>query len=123
MKLTTNTTCDIFRSGNAPPSAADVAAVPCLLRAMYALGLETDEGGAVSKKFTHVLDVDYRTDIRDDYDAGTVGANADTVYVPDAAGTPFTVVFVEGHLPGDPARNCKRVYLARQATSWPTQQL
>jgi hypothetical protein len=123
MNSTPNTTCEIYRTGNAPPAAADVAGVACHLRALYSLGLEAEEGGTAAKKFTHVMDVAFRTDVRDAYDAGTVGATADTIYVPDKNGTPFKVVFVEGHFPGSQDRSFKRVYLARKTPTWPSQQL
>ena len=117
-----NTTCDIYRSGNSPPAAPDVAAVACHLKACYSAGLERGEGDGVDKKFTHVLLVDYPTDIRDDWDNETVGNNADTVYVPDKNGVSFRVIFVEFWMPGTPLRH-KRVYLARKLPTWPTNQL
>src|SRR5262245_40751958 len=118
-----NTTCDIYRSGNAPPTAPDVKAVPCVLTAAYAGGLEADEDATeFSHKFTHVLLVDVATDIRDAYNQGVVGATADAVYVPDQNGTSFRVVFVERQQRGA-AQDHKRVYVRRILPTWPTNEL
>jgi hypothetical protein len=120
--LAPNTTCDIYRTGHAPPAAPDVAAVRCRLGADYGAGLEHGEGDSPDLKFTHTLLVDVATDVRDGYDAGTVGGTADTVYVPDKTGTAWTVVFVERRQRGTPQDHLK-VYLVRRQPSYPTQEL
>ena len=94
----------------------------CQLKAHYNLGLETGEGDTVTKKFTHTIIVDCSADIRDDYDAGTIGASADVVKIPDTNGTPFQVVYVEILHPGNP-NSMKRIYIARQTTTFPTSNL
>jgi hypothetical protein len=128
LPLTVNTTCDIYRSGNAPPSAPDVPGVVCHLKALFPWGREhagTSATGGPAEfdhKFDHVLTVDCATDIRDAYDAGTIGSNADTVYIPDKNGTGFKVIYVELHDWGMPSAH-KKVFLARLTPTWPTQQV
>jgi hypothetical protein len=117
-----NTTCDIYRSGNAPPASPDVAGVVCLLKADYGLGLERGEGDSASKKYSHKMLVDCATDIRDAYDAGTIGANADTVYIPDKNGVAYKVVYVEIAAAGSAASH-KRVFLSRKGPTWPSSNL
>jgi hypothetical protein len=112
LPLTANTTCDIYRAGNAPPAAPDVAGVRCHLRAAYGKGLEEGEGDPLNLRFTHLLFVDLAADVRDAYDAGRVGATADTVYTPDSTGTALRVVFVERRGRGSPGDH-KKVYLSR----------
>lgn len=116
-----NTTCDVYRSGHAPPSAPDVAGVAGYLTANYYLGLEHGEGDASGFKYDHVLIVDTSADVRDGYSLGTIG-NGDTLYIPNQNGTKFNVVFVgrkNRNLPGD----ARWVYLQRQTPPWPTTNL
>jgi hypothetical protein len=119
---TPNNTCDIYRTGNAPPATPDVAAVPCYFKALFQVGLETGEGDATSKKFDHVLVVDCSTDIRDAYDAGAIGATADTVYIPDKNGVGYTVIYVEIMHWGMAGQH-KGVYVSRKTTTFPTNNL
>jgi hypothetical protein len=122
LSLPANTTCDIYRSGHAPPAAPDVAAVRCHLQADYARRMETGESEQPALRFTHALLLDVAADVRDDFDSwGGLVAN-DTVYVPDKNGTAFRVVFVERHARGLPA-DCKKVYLDRHTPNWPTNNL
>lgn len=117
-----NTTCDIYRSGNNPPTAPDVAGVRGQLKALYGVGLERGESDGISKKFTHMLLVACPTDIRDAYDAGSIGTTADTVYIPDKDGVGYKVVYVEILGPGSPTAH-KRVFVSRQRPSWPSSNL
>src|SRR5262245_4527836 len=122
MPVTPNTTCDIYRTGNAPPAAPDVAAQACHLTADFYTGTEHGEGDATARRYSHVLLVGPGVDIRDDYNLGVMGANFDNVYVPDQNGTRFSVIFVERKLAGTP-HDHKKVYLARWAPAWPTQEV
>jgi hypothetical protein len=117
-----NTTCDIYRAGNAPPANPDVAAVYGSLRPNYPGGTDAN-AGQPTKRWTHVLLVPKGTDVRDHYTgAGAYGANPDTIYVPDKNGTAFKVVFVERRDRGT-ATDHLCVFLDRQAVTWPSQEL
>jgi hypothetical protein len=116
-----NTTCDIYRTGRAPPASPDVAGVSCRLTGSYYLGLEHGEGDPGILKYSHVMLVDVNTDIRDGYSLGGIlgGAAApDSVYVPDKSGVLYNVIFVERRNRGTSSDH-KRVYLARTQPSWP----
>jgi hypothetical protein len=126
----TNTTCDIYRQGNAPPSAPDVAGVLGFLAPDFApshlANVTIGGSGSTAWRWTHVLLVGPAVDVRDGY-AGTPGGETapsgwDWVYVPDHTGTKFAVVFVE-RLGRGTTQDCKRVYLQRQAPTWPTNNL
>jgi hypothetical protein len=115
------TTCDIYRVGVVPPAAPSVAAVPCTLRAEFAVG--SASASALAGQWTHIMEVLDTVDIRDHYTgSGAYGANFDTVYVPDQNGTAFRVRFVE-LVDRLRASQRKRVYLDRQAVTWPSNQL
>src|SRR5436305_1605857 len=123
LPFASNTTCDIYRAGNEPPNAPDVAGVQCYLVGDFFRRTESGEGDAAGGRYTHTLLVPLATDIRDDYDAGTFGTGNDSVYVPDKNGTAFYVRFVEVKSRGTPAAH-KKVYLdRRQVTGWPTSNL
>jgi hypothetical protein len=84
----TNTTCDIYRFGNSPPAAPDVAGVRCYLAPL-------GESTLTTHNYTHALLVPPDTDIRDSYLPSTFeGSGGDRVYVPDRNGTLFKVVLV-----------------------------
>ncbi len=88
----TNTTCDVYRSTNAPPASPDVAGVAIYLKPKGQSTLTTPQ-------YTHVANVAVGTDIRDDFISGGgtgtwVGLTADTIYVPNKTGTAFQVVLV-----------------------------
>ncbi|MBI3406938.1 MAG: hypothetical protein HY040_01095 [Planctomycetes bacterium] len=109
-----NTTCDIYRN-NSTLSAAGVA---CKIQSVFEHALKVDEHVNPAKKYSHILMVDYTVDIRDGYSYGIItAANQDKVYVPDASGTLFLVVFVQRE------NNVKRVYLKRQGVSWPSNEV
>ena len=111
LTIVPNTTCDVYRSGNAPPASPDVSAVPCHLTADYQRRMETGEGASTSFRYTHVLLADVNADIRDSFSDWAVGGG-DTVYVPDQNGTAFRVVCVEISNRGQ-AGAVRRVYLDR----------
>jgi hypothetical protein len=118
-----NTTCDIYRHGNTPPSAPDVPGVVCALEPKGQSTLTTPD-------YTHVLLVSPTTDIRDDFSPGTLtaGPNADTVWIPNKNGTSFTVILVRRKARGT-TMDHKQVLLMREKGSgspsvpWPTNDL
>lgn len=117
MAIRPNTTCDIYRTGNAPPAAPDVAAVPCWFTSQFDLGRERGEKEAQPFRFTAWIYVDSTVDIRDAFAAWTQG-NRDKVYIPDQNGVGYNVNFVERVLQGQP-NDHKIVYIDRLAVNWP----
>lgn len=112
LPILANTTCDIYRTGNSPPAAADVAAVLCHLKVDFERRQEVGENLDSLNKFTHILLVDISVDIRDAWNSFTSHGNPDIVYIPDKDGTPYRVTFVERHHRGQSSDH-KRVYLNR----------
>lgn len=122
LPIKSNTTCDIYRSGNSPPSAPDVADVPCFLRPAYREGKEASEGDA-SNTFTHILLVAADVDIRDGYSGDGTYGSTDSVYIPADATTPeYKVKFVE-RVDSGGTLDHKRVFLDRQSVNWPASNL
>ena len=119
LPIPANTTCDIYRTGVAPPAAPSIAGVACYFAANFGRALESGEHTAGSFRFSHVMLVDVSVDIRDDYNAGAITTLMDTVYVPDKNFTGYKVTFVERRLKGTPLDH-KKVYLVRQAVTWPS---
>jgi hypothetical protein len=118
-----NTTCDVYRSGNSPPAAPDVAGLGVHLLGDFDQRVERGEGYSTAYRYTHILLADLDADIRDGQGAGLPPfADADVVYVPDQDGTPFLVIFVERRGYGD-ATDHRRVYLDRLEPPWPTDEL
>jgi hypothetical protein len=124
LPIPANNTCDIYRSGNGPPAAADVSGARCHLRSEgYHNRMERGESMATEMRWTHVLlveaDIDIRDNLADSYGTGLAGS--DTVYVPDKDGAlSLLVTFVERvRTPHDH----KRVYLDRRNPTWPTSNL
>ena len=118
-----NTTCDVYRAGNAPPAAPDVAGVKCFLRPFFPQGYVHGSGmGSGQTEVSHVLDAAIDTDIRD----GTAGfgqdAGCDALYVPDKNGTKFDVLGVV-LTSYNTDQDRRRVYLRRKAPTWPTSYL
>jgi hypothetical protein len=114
-----NTTCDIYRVGNAPPSAPDVAGVPLFITYCYDIGRERGEKEAQQFRFTAIANVDLTADIRDDFSDWTGSAtNRDTIYVPDKTGIGYKVIFVETIGRNTPQQR-RRVYLDRMTVTWP----
>jgi hypothetical protein len=127
--VTANTTCDIYRSGNSPPAAPDVAGVACFLQEDFGRSHEASITGGVSgtvNRWTHTLLVSPAVDIRDGYLGTPAGEGSpsgwDNVYVPDKNGTKFAVVFVARVGLGTPG-DCQKAYLQRQTPGWPTHNL
>lgn len=125
--FTANTTCDVYRNGNAPPAGPDVAGVKVYLSPDFAhprLAATTAGNPATAYRWTHVALVDLSADIRDGYSPTAPGndpgpASQDWVYVPDKTGTKFAVLFVE-RVGWGSGQDFKRVYLQRQTPAWPT---
>lgn len=115
-------TAVLYHAGNAPPNPPDVSLFDCTLYAHFWTRVESGEGDTQSGHFTHILICPLSVDIRDDYDAGTPGANYDTLYYPDETGTSFVVRFVELFKQSD-GTLAKRAYLDRIAPGWPTSNL
>lgn len=126
LPVQTNTTFDLFRPPNFPPTTPDVSGVPCFLRPAFREGQEAGEANQANH-YTHVMSVALSVDVRDgNASAGTgsysVNNFADVLCVPDKDGTQFVVYFVERVGRGT-ASDHKRVYLARSAVTWPTDEL
>lgn len=117
-----STTAVAYRAGNSPPSAPDVTLFPCTLWASFQLRVEAGEGDTAAGHFSHIMTCHVDTDIRDDYDEGTPGANNDAVYVPDENGTEFGVRFAEVVELTD-GTLVRRVYLDRREVTWPSSDL
>jgi hypothetical protein len=122
LPVSPNTTCDVYRTGNAPPSAPDITAVPCFLSCDWRGGQEAGDRNSNSLTWTHILLVDGKSDLRDGYAGQSAFSPQDTIYVPDQTGTPFLVIFIERLQPGT-AYEHKRVFLDRQTPTWPTDEL
>lgn len=117
-----NTTCDIYRFGNAPPAAPDVAGVPCSLFPRI-----TDvpfSKFTAGKAWTHTLLLPFETDIRDGYDGLQFQAGTeDVAYIPDKNGTPFGVRFVDVIGRGTSNKEKRAMVDRRPPPSWPTNEL
>ena len=122
LPFTPNVTCDVYRSGNAPPAAPDVAGLAGHLTLAFPEGYEIAEG-VTTERYTHMLRVDLAADVRDSATGfGSSGGTADTVYVPDKNGTQFLVMGVIRSAYGS-AQDHRIVYLRRGTTGWPTSYL
>ena len=106
------TTCDVYRTGESPPSIPDVESVICTVIPCFAWGRESGESHDEGLRYTHIMDCPLATDIRDAFNEFTPGSN-DTVYIPHWGGIGHNVVFVEKR---DTQR---RVYLNRKLPTWP----
>jgi len=114
------TTMDIYRTTTAPPAAPAVAAVPILLEADFHIRGESSEGDVAAGHYTHTCLVQSPfTDVRDDYNEGTRGANYDVVWIPDQNGSALVVRFVEIVQFEGSATLFQRVYLDRRLPTWP----
>jgi hypothetical protein len=123
--ILSNATGDVYRAGNAPPAAPDVAGVALTLSPHFAEAHRAQTTSGTTLRWTHVALCPLGADVRDGYAGGLAGetdSNPDSVYVPDKNGTKFLVVFVERVRPvgGD---DYLRVFLQRQTPPWPTNQL
>ncbi|MEI7685258.1 MAG: hypothetical protein WCL32_09540 [Planctomycetota bacterium] len=116
LPLPANVRFDLFRWGFGPPDLPEAASVAGHLEGAYDEGQRTVDAANVFR-FTHVLLIDGAVHIHDDFDAFTASGMRDAIYVPDAAGTPFDVVYVER------CSGFLRVFLNRRAPAWPTNEL
>lgn len=87
------------------------------LSARFQQGSESSEGDQ-SLRWTHVGYFESDVDLRDNYPA----APNSTLVVPTTGGTTFDIVFIELVNRGSP-NAYKRVFLNREAVTWPTDQL
>jgi hypothetical protein len=103
--IPSNTTCDVYKSGNAPPAAPDTAGLAVRLT-LRAVNLKQDI------PYSHWADMPLATDI----------VGGDSVYVPDKNGTQFKAQAFERIRSGG-GGDYRRVYLMRQAVTWPSDNL
>jgi hypothetical protein len=126
--LKANATMDVYRNGNAPPAAPDVAGVGIVLSPQFATAHGVQTTSTTTLRWTHIALCPLSADVRDGYTGGgptgeTIsGAGFDWVYVPDKNGTKFAVVYVE-RVRQQGGADYLRVFLQRQAPTWPTNQL
>jgi hypothetical protein len=99
-------------------TAGSIGPVPCILASDWRLGQDNGDRRVNAIAWTDFMLVDASIDVRDGYTGASTFTAQDTVYIPDATGTPFTVIFVELWQRG-PAQY-KRVYLDRGLPNWPT---
>ncbi len=121
LPIPANVTVAICRAGSSMPTLEDVAGH---LKADFVRGLSMVPTPAAGPPvtWTHVLLLNPDIDVRDAYVGCRGCTTQDTVLVPNAAGTPYLVIFVERAEIGTPHEH-KRVYLDRQAPPWPTHHL
>ena len=102
---------------NIVAAAGSIGPVPCILKSDWWLGNQNGHRRVEAIAWTHFMLVDAGVDVRDGYKGACRFTAQDTVYIPDATGTQFTVVFVElcQRGPGQ----LKRVFLDRSLPSWP----
>jgi hypothetical protein len=125
MPIPSNTTCHIYRNGDAPPDPPAASGVKIFLREDFEAAAEAMEGGsAVGYNWTHLALMPATTDIRDGFagGGGSPESTADSIHVPDDTGTEFLVIFVERHGRGT-ASDHKKVYLNRAAPTWPSNEV
>jgi hypothetical protein len=116
----TNTTCDIYRTGNAPPAAPNVAAVPIAFHGDWEKGQSAGTRNIPALVYTHKAHMNIGVDIRDCYTGAMNNTIQDTVYIPDMNGTAYKVVFVARVNRNTPYDHYN-VYLSRTpAPPWPT---
>src|SRR6516165_227098 len=89
-----NTTCDIYRTGHAPPAAPDVAAVPIALHGDWEKGQGAGTRNKPNLVYTHKAHMEITVDIRDCYTGASTDTTQDTVYIPDKNGVSYKVVFI-----------------------------
>jgi hypothetical protein len=111
-----NTTCDIYRNGNAPPAAPDVAGVPCYIAPAFA-NIKVNASGFT---YDHVVSLSLTADVRDDFPSSP---NGDTLWLPNQHGVPYLVQFVERVRLGLAGGDYKRAYVLMQTPTWPATDL
>ena len=114
-----NATFDLYRGGAAPPASPTLAGLAGHLRSTFREGI--DALADAPSSYTHLLLVDPLLDVRDIDDSGSPSSVdlPDRVFIPDATGVGYLVVFVERRLRGTPFDH-RRVYLSRSAVAWPS---
>jgi hypothetical protein len=126
LNMVPNTTCDVYRTGNSPPAAPDVPALPINLQGRWEDGQAEGTSGAsilgYPRLFTHTAHFSLTDDVRDRFRGGVAPVAQDTIYVPDQNGTPFLVGFIERVTRFQPSDHYL-IYLDRQAPTWPTNNL
>jgi hypothetical protein len=106
-----------FRNIVASAGASAGGTTPCILSSDWRPGQQHGDRRVNALAWTDVMLVDAAIDVRDGYTGANNFSAQDTVYIPDANGTPFTVVFVE--LCGRGPAQFKRVFLDRGLPIWP----
>jgi hypothetical protein len=112
-----NTTVDIYIDPLTPPAAPSTASVACHIAPDWRLGSQNSQGNT-TWRWTHVMYCNLGVDIRDGWPTGV----ANRVYMPDKTGTRFDVIFVETVNRGQ-GNSYLRIFLNRNAPSWPTSNL
>jgi hypothetical protein len=108
--FTPNDTCDIYRAGNAPPAAPDVAGVKILVVPRFR-NIRHNFSGLW--RYTHAIYLPLSADVRDTWN-GTGGAGGDDLYLPDKNGARWTVQFVGRVRPGKGNADFKVAYATLQ---------
>ena len=120
LPLITNTTCDVYRAGRAPPAAPDIVGLPIALRPDWQNANEAGFYQISALTWTHVMFTNPNVDIRDKYTGSMTTTDQDTVWIPDKNGTRFKVVFIQ-RVSKSTAGDHMQVYLDRNpAPPWPT---
>lgn len=115
---TTNITCDIYRYTNSPPAAPDVAGVACYF-------IPRGRSNLTTPHFTHLLLVPPTTDIRDNYNPGSLtwGGTSDKVYLPNKDSDALYRVVLVRRVGRGTSLDHKEVLLVRQSVTWPSNDL
>lgn len=98
-------------------NAGSIGPVPCVLTRDWRWAQGEGERRVNALAWTHFMLLDASVDIRDGYTGACTFSAQDTVYVPNATGTPFTVIFVELRDRGPGQYKC--AYLDRGLPPWP----
>jgi hypothetical protein len=119
----TNTTCDIYRTGRAPPAVPDATAVPIAFHGDWEKGQSAGTRNVAALVYTHKAHMEITVDIRDAYTGAMANITQDTIYIPDSTGVAYKVVFV-ARVNRNTAYDHFNVYLSRTpAPTWPTNNL
>jgi hypothetical protein len=124
----TNTTCDIYHTGNGPPNPPDVAGVACFFKPINRHAINYGTSPSSLPFATHLLLVPATTDIRDGFTStsptqGLGAGSYDTVYIPNKnSNVSYKVAEVKRVGLGTPLDH-KRVYLIRGQVTYPTNDL
>lgn len=102
---------------NIAVSAAPGGTAPCILTRDWRWAQAEGERRVNALAWTHFMLIDAAVDVRDGYTGACTFSPQDTVYIPDANGTQFTVIFVELCCRGP--EQYKRVFLDRGLPTWP----